>query len=216
MNIGICTSFYNGYGRYYPDWIKSIRCLTTPPQKITIVLSGNNNGLSVVPDSDINVIRLDTHTNMGNARNIAVKNTDTEYIQYLDIDDTILQDAIDIYAKYEGYDVISGGLRIKGDKANRDLIFNASLERQLLGRHCCCSHAVYRRSLWEQRPYIQHDFCDQPLWCGFAMLGASFIATKEVTTCYNTRKDGHNMQLTDNDRKLAKEMRRVILEGGII
>lgn len=213
MNIGICTSFYNGYGRFFPRWIKSIRELKTQPNLITIVCSGDNHGLTVVPP-DINVIYEKEHKNMGHSRNIAVENTNTEYIMYLDIDDTILPDAINIYAQYEGYDVISGGLKIVGDRQNKDLIFNASRERQLQNKHCCCSHAVYRRSLWEQRPYIEHDFCDQPLWCGFALLGAEFIATKEVCTVYHTRKDGHNMQLTNEDRKLARKMREDILRGG--
>lgn len=226
MNIGICTSFYNNYGRFFDRWINSIDNLTIKPNAITVVLSGKDHGLDIPTPivnninitpfiyNDIKFIYLPEHISMGNARNKAVEHTNTEYIQYLDIDDEILPNALEVYNKYPNYDVISGGLRIKGAKENKDILFNATNQRQRLGKHCCCSHALYKKSFWNKSKYIEtNDYIEQPFWIKLAQLGATFISTEEICTIYNTRADGHNMSLTRQQREEAKIMRQRIIEG---
>lgn len=225
MEIGICTSFYNGYGKYFPRWLASIISLEKLPAQIAVVASGADNGLYddvenmgkfSICKGMMSFLYLPEHISMGYARNRAVSLLDTEYVMYLDVDDEILTNALSVYEKYEGYDVISGGLRIRGDREHKDLIFKASRRRQLRGRHCCCSHAVYKKSLWEKSRYIEkNDYIEQPLWAKFAMDGASFTATKEVTTVYNTSKTGHNMSLSDTERKEARHQKMKILRKEI-
>lgn len=225
MNIGICTSFYNGYGKYLDRWLNSVLNMNPLPDHITIVASGKDNGFAfktgyneseTIALPKVKFIYLPEHISMGHARNEAVKNTESDYVLYLDVDDEIVPNALQIYSNYEGYDVISGGLSIKGDKPNRELIFNASNERQLKGKHCCCSHALYKKELWEKSPYIEsNDYIDQPLWIGFAKLGASFIGTKEICTIYNTSKTGHNMSLTPEQKQEALEQKKKLLRGDL-
>lgn len=227
MDIGIVTSFYNHYDRFLPQWSESISELNTKPSAVTIVVSGPdftqsniNKSIEILQSCGLNptVFYLTEHKGMGHARNEAVRLTNTAWIQYLDVDDVILKDALDIYSKYENRaDVISGGLKITGDKSGKDLIFtNASRKAALAGDHVCCSHAVYKKSLWEKRPYITiNDYVEQPLWLGFAQIGAEFVGTSEICTVYNTRKDGHNMSMTDEERRYARAQKEHFLKSGV-
>ena len=227
MDIGIVTSFYNHYDRFLPRWANSIAKLKTKPSVVSIVISGPDydpiniqSATKVLEDAKIqyNISYLPEHKGMGVARNEAVRITNTHWIQYLDVDDVVLEDALDIYSKYENKaDVISGGLKIIGDKPEKDLIFrNASREAAIRGDHVCCSHAVYRKSLWEKRPYITiNDYIEQPLWLGFAQVGARFIGTEEVCTVYNTRRDGHNMSMTEEDHVHARAQKDFFIKHGV-
>ena len=226
MNIGIVTSFYNGYDRFLPQWLNSIYRLKTMPSQLTIVASGQeydveniHKALKILKKINIpyKIIYLKKHMGMGFARNKAVENTNTEWIQYLDVDDIILPDAINIYNKYKDEtDIICGGLDIKGDKKNKKALYPyASRERQLQGKHCTSSHGVYKRKFWELSPYVNNDWCEQILWLGFAQHGAEFMGTKELCTVYLTRKDGHNLNMTKKDWELVKAQREFFVKEGV-
>jgi len=227
MDISIVTSFYNGYGKYLERWLESIYQLETKPKKIIIGISGSKHGLNN-PKKCISllqkigvpfkIIYIPKHKGMGFARNQVVRETSTKWVMYLDVDDTISPDAIDNLRKYQsGADVICGGLKIIGDRENEERLYPfASAEAILKGKVCCCSHGVYNRQLWQHSPYIEHnDFVDQPLWIGFAHLGAKFVPTNEVITVYHTSKEGHNLTMTEEDWKTAREQRREYIKNGI-
>jgi len=213
MSIAIVTSFYNGYEQFLPQWIESINNLTVKPTRIITVASGpfKYDGKNPI------TYFIPEHRGMGYARNMAVELADSEWIMYLDIDDIILPRTLEYAEKYINADVICGGLKITGDRGDRIKMYpHASLENALQGINVCCSHAIYRKSLWEQSPYLEiNDYIEQPLWAGFARLGAKFVGTEEVFTQYNTRKDGHNMQLTKEQMAEAKEQKFKKLRGEI-
>ncbi len=223
MNIGIVTSFYNGYGRFLLQWATSINELYTPPTMVTAVASGQDHGLmkdmkkqveELIPN--IKIYYLSEHEGMGYARNKAVEYTKTEWIQYLDVDDIILPEAINIYNKYaHKTDVICGGLDIRGAKNRKCLYLHASRKRQLQGKHCTSSHGVYKRKFWELCPYVNNDYCEQILWLGFAQHGAEFMGTKEICTVYLSRADGHNMNMTKEHWNAVKEQRELFVKEGV-
>lgn len=229
MDIGIVTSFYNGYGRFIRQWVASICELKTKPKAITIIASGEKHGMDKeIQEYFLNkceeikiipTIKLIHHKGMGYARNIAVQSTDTKWIMYLDTDDVILPNAIDTFIRYKcKADVISGGLRYRGIKKHRDRLYkNASRERIIKGGYCACSHAVFKKKFWEMSPFIlKNDYVEQVFWLGLAQKGAKFIGTDEVCTVYLTRREGHNCNMTKKDWAECNEQKRRFLKEGVI
>jgi hypothetical protein len=137
---------------------------------------------------------------------------------YLDVDDTILPDGIQNIQKYEGLaDVICTGLRVVGDRKNKDMIFTGTTNSTILaGKHGSCSHSPFKKKLWEKSPYIeQNDYCEQPLWLGFAQIGASFVETKEICTMYHSRGSGHNLSMTKAQKEESRKQYSKFLEYGV-
>lgn len=223
MNIGIVTSFYNGYGKFLPDWAKSISGLRIPPTAVTAVASGENHGLTkdikklvqeLIPN--IKIYYLPEHKGMGYARNKAVEYTETEWIMYLDVDDLILPHALNDFSQLqENCDVISCGFEMTGEKRGKKIFSNVTTQKVLEGGHYSCSHNPYRKKFWEQMPYIeQNDYVDRALWVGFAQLGARFKNTKRVCTIYRRRLDSHSFNMSPDEKLAAqRQFRKFVKEG---
>jgi hypothetical protein len=223
MNIGICTSFYNGYDKFLPRWAKSIAALKTKPKFVSVYASGpydhknTKEAMDILQRAGIQFIFDFSvyHSSMGRARNAAVENCNSRWIMYLDVDDTILPDAIDIIAKYENKAcVICTGLKVAGKK-KKFIYTNTTRKSILSGKHGSSSHSVYKKNLWHKAPYIEtNDYIEQPFWLGLAQARASFIGTKEICTIYHSRSDGHNRSMTQEQKKEARaQFKRFIQEG---
>jgi hypothetical protein len=135
---------------------------------------------------------------MGKLRNIAVKHTETEWIQYLSVDDVILPDAIEEYEKVEAEaDFIS--IRWESlalwapDEPVRE--HKARLPEEMAheqkGRGFVVNHSPFRRSFWERSPYMEHDYPNAPFVAGLVELGARFKGTEKPCTRYMRRLDSH-------------------------
>lgn len=227
MDVGIVTSFYNGYDRFLPQWALSICRLKLKPKKVVMVQSGRlesfaNREFAEAQFKKAGIdhlyITMREHNGMGYARNMAVRNCITEWVMYLDVDDTVLPNALKIVVNYEKLaDVICTGLKVTGDRKNRTMIFeNTTRESILAGLHGSCSHSVFKKKFWESAPWIEtNDYCEQPFWLGLAQAGATFVGTKEVCTVYHARKDGHNLSLTPEQRAEARKQFNYFKEYGV-
>ena len=224
MNIGICTSFYNGYETFLPQWAKSVAALHTKPDCVSIYASGaydsrrTNEAMRILKKANIApVFRAGSqHIGMGYARNQAVQYCDSEWIMYLDADDTILPNALDVIARYQNKaDVICTGLQVVGTQ-RRFIYTNTNRQSILSGQHGSSSHSVYKKALWHRAPYIEkNDYVEQPFWLGLAQLGASFVGTKEICTLYHRRANGHNRSMTPNQKAEAREQYQRFLREGV-
>lgn len=227
MNIGVVTSFYNGYDRFMPRWVRSVCMQYVKPDWVVLVASGpvqSEENLQIaeelIRESDIQhtIVRIPEHKTMGFARNIAVMLCPTEWVMYLDADDEVLPNGIRDVQKYEHLtDVICTGLKVVGDRRNKiNMYTSASRERQVQGKYCSCSHSPFRKCFWEKAPFIEtNDYCEQALWLGLAQAGARMMGTKEVCTVYNTRRDGHNMSMTKEQWAECKAQRKRFLKEGV-
>ena len=228
MDIGIVTSFYNGYDRFIPRWVNSVCSQTVKPSKIVLVASGKVEDIKnlkyaekLLKESRIPYIisKIAVHKSMGNARNRAVRICNTEWIMYLDADDTILPDGIQNIIKYEDRaDVICTGLRYVGELRHKEILYlHASKERVLNGEYCSCSHSPFRKKFWKQNPYIEYnDYVEQILWIGLAQAGARFKGTKEICTVYHRRKNGHNKTMTKKQWKECRFQKSRFLKNGVV
>jgi glycosyltransferase involved in cell wall biosynthesis len=230
MNIGIVTSFYNNYDVFLNRWLFSVIALKSKPAFITIVQSGpkyNNVNIESARkllkkvNIPFKILKIKKHRGMGFARNWAVKNTPTKYIMYLDVDDLVVPDAINIinfYAKKTKADVICGGLAIKWEDKGlrRNKIYKGITAAGILKNKSCSSHSVYKKALWEKFKYPNNEFCNGYLWLGFAKLQALFVGTDEICTIYMRRRSGHYCTITRPNKKKWKRQKQNFIKKGII
>jgi len=227
MNIGIVTICYNGYGRFIKDWCESIARLTTVPDQVTIVALGENHGLgdinyfnilSKVPK--VKIVYVKEFKNMGDARNIAVRETPTEWIMYFSADDVIVKDALEEFEKYKDSDVIAisyleeshwGQIHQTRTKLAPK---NLTKENILDWKKCfIIGHSPFRRSMWEKSPFIDGEdgeYPNYPFWFGLAKLGARFARTDKPCTIYRYRHNGHfaNHRKGETHKKIVEIIKK--------
>ena len=230
LNLGIVTSFYDGYGRFLLRWVCSIMASNTGPSIVTIVESGSNSGLDaearekciyLLDQSNIpyKYMRIEAHKGMGYARNQAIKATNAEWIMYLDVDDMILPYGLDEIARASRHaDVVCVGYKsiVDGKEADQTIFLKPRMQKILEGESCSCSHSPYKKKLWEQSPYIEtNDFVEQALWIGFAHLKARFVGTKIPCTLYIRHPDSFMGRMTQKEKQLAREQREKFRREGV-
>lgn len=208
MNIGVVTSVWGGYDQFLPDWLASVEAQTAPPDIVTILDAGVRDpaavrrlaGASSLP---VQVVE-ESCTGMGAARNAAVAATYTEWVMHLDADDTLLPDALADCRKVQDVaDVVCIGA-VRGDQIT---VFHDVPRRWFLrGRLGSFSPSPYRRSLWEQRPYVTvNDFVESALWVGFAHLGARFVGTGRPGFIYRQHPESHSRTVEQADKHAARQ-----------
>jgi len=230
LDIGIVTTVWGNYGRFLPEWAKTICNLNRQPTIVTVVIAGetpNNapriwsrqcapllNGKGI----PWRLFQLPKHHNMGRTRNEAVKRTHTEWIMHLDVDDGLLPHCLDdVAALSYWYDYISLGMQIQG-RRRKQLLFRPTIKGIKEGRRMGTTVSPYRRSLWEQLPYLEFEeeigSVDGALYVGFAHLGARFVGSRRVCTIHNKWKGSFFESLTPEQIEL-REQRRVLLNKDI-
>ena len=232
LDIGIVTSIFGDYGKFLPEWAGTICELERKPALVTVAVSGPtpNDAPGIwrgrcVPQFEAagiphQIVTLPEHVSMGRTRNEAVRHTHTEWIMHLDADDALLPHCLDDVARLAPRaDVVSLGSRYEGLRENRpDKLFLGvgdpahgrpgapNAEKALAGLQVATSKCPYRRWLWELMPYIEtSDFCDSPLWVGFAHLGARFVGTRRACGIYRTRPESHNFTRSATERRAARK-----------
>ena len=226
MNIGVVTSFYNGYDRFLPEWALSICRQSIRPEQVVMVASGAMKDPGNLQTAmklferyqlRFTAYQLPNHKGMGNARNAAVRACGTEWVIYLDVDDILLPAGIEYVSRYEkDADVICTSLAVEGDRGRKQFCYkDSTTEKQLRGEHCSSSHSAFKKDFWKKSPFIEtNDYIEQPFWLGLAQAGARFVGTVEPISLYRSRKSGHNMSMTKEQRKEAREQyARFVKEG---
>lgn len=207
------TTVWGAYGRWLPDWIGSVAAQSVRPELVTICDAGADDlgpAREALAASGLTwQIVTTTHDGMGAVRNMAVAATPTEWVMHLDADDVLLPHALADTAALAGRaDVVSLGALRDGQAVTFPHI---SARMILRGRLGAFSPSPYRRTLWEQRPYITvNDWIESALWVGFAHLGARFTGTRRAGFVYRRHEASHSHTITGHDKRAAyAQLRRL-------
>lgn len=210
MNIALVTIAYNGYGRYIDQWLDAIARSKTLPDQIIIVLGKDhdysNQSLILEKYSELNIKLVyaeGVKAKMGRLRNFGVKHTTTEWVMYLSVDDILMPEAIDEFARLENqadYICISWYSRALWRAYEVEPTFHRGKTPEYLykmteGRGFIVSHSPYRRKFWELSPYMDHDYPNAPFLADMILNGARFVSTKVPCTTYLKRFDSHAAKL---------------------
>lgn len=201
MNIGMVVVCYNGYGRFVPQLLKSIKGI----KQLTIVAMGKNHGLKKINTNieQLNVIYLKKMVSMGEARNVGIRATHAEWILYFSIDDILLPNAVKEIEKKQSKSVVFLQLEErKEDRIRKHHTFLPNDERIVNWQryYMIPGYVVFKRGVWEQNPYIDSEFPNLPFIFQSYKAGYEFGKTDKICAAYIRRKDSHN-------RKMIKENR---------
>lgn len=198
MKWGMVTCAYNGYERFISQWLEAIADLNTKPDKIVIAAGLKHFELSDKATSvPFEIHKIRAPYNMGKMRNEAVKRCETEWIFYLSVDDIVLPHAIDEFNEFDNADVImiqwlTRGLGVPQAKHKSVTPRQNSLNRKRRRKGgFMIAQSPYRRKLWEQRPYKEHDLPNAPFFADMVEQGAKFINGRTPVTVYLRRPDSH-------------------------
>lgn len=111
MNITIFSIAFNGYGKYIDKWLESVLNQTIKPKEIIIVLGINHETPKEVIDkaksNNVKIIYERKKATMGYLHNLAIKESNSEWVLRVDIDDTLLSHAIEEIKKKDYCDAVS-------------------------------------------------------------------------------------------------------------
>lgn len=206
MRLGVVTTVWGDYDRFLPEWVASVDAQSGRPQLVTILDAGASDlgpAREALAASGLNwQIISSPYGGMGAMRNRAVAATETQWVMHLDADDMLLPHAVADVARVAGdADVVSLGAL----KDGREVLFpSVSRKRILRGHQGALSASPFRRSLWEQRPYITvNDWIESALWVGFAHLGARFAPTTRAGFVYRQHPGSHSHTISPQDKAQA-------------
>jgi len=222
MNIAIVTVAYKGYGKFADQWLGFINQSLIKPKKIIIAL-GQDHGLK-----DHNALlekykHLDLQFHfcenlkplMGPMRNAAVNMAETEWVQYLSIDDQLLPNAIgEFESLQDGADYICISWESQAQwKPLAPIAYHLGKTPERLAtefetRGFIVGHSPFRKKFWDMESYMNHDYPNAPFVAGMIKNGARFISTETACTRYLQRKDSHAARLGRRGKKFAVEGER--------
>lgn len=222
MNISIVTVAYNGYGKYADQWLGFIAKSYIKPTKVIIAL-GPDHGLddhNALLDkySHLNLqfhFCESTKPEMGPMRNQAVNQVETEWVQYLSIDDMLLPNAIgefEAVAEHADYICISWESQAQWKPlapiAYHEAKTPERLAKEFDARGFIVGHSPFRKKFWDLESYMDHDYPNAPFVAGCIKNGARFVSIERPCTRYLQRLDSHAARLGRRGKAHAVETER--------
>ena len=225
MEIGIVTIVYNGYGKFLKNWLASIDRLSHRPKDITIVLGKDHGAIeedweNYIWPEELNIIESDSN-NMGELKNLGVRETNTEWIMILDVDDEILPWAIKEFENVSGeadmivtpYVNIAEKSFLVYPKITADTLLSEEYYRQ--GENFMHGGIPFKRKLWEKYHYQENDCSNSLFWIDCAIQKPRIKNAMIPCLTYNRRDDSHShvdsqermkrFTIINNYRKLKKD-----------
>ncbi len=212
MNISIITIIYDGYGKFFDDWLKSILKQTVKPKEIVVVLSRAHNVKKEIPDKidgiKIKVIHEPKRLSMGELRNLAIKAATSTWFISLDIDDILTPNAIEEMSKYSKKAdaiLLTYYKKFNGKRTVEHTPFpdvNKPKEWRTLYKKAS-GYVAYKRKFKHQIPLcVDSDFPNFPFLIQADMLGMKFVRTKKACAVYRKREmKSHSANITTEQRR---------------
>lgn len=229
--LTMITSFYNGYDKFLNNWVLAILNGEVMPDEIVLVISGDDYDETNIDNArvllnnkiDYQIIKI-PHKCMGNARNEGVKIASNEWILYLNVDDTITENAIkDIKDNLnDDIDVLTGSM-LWADHINKKTLQPETYIRKyqitresIMTGGMTNDHSTYRKSLWEKSPYIEYSGdIDMAFWLGLVQVGARIKCIDNLLTAHYFRSDTVFGKYSKEDLREIKRMIAIWQKEGV-
>lgn len=208
--IGVVTTAWGEYGRFLPEWAASLSNQSRRPDYVVVYCNGDRPSEGdleaarwALDGIEHEIVFGDERLIMGAARNAAVEACPTDWVAHLDVDDVMLPHCLDDAEQlFPWSDVVSVGCIRDG----KEVLFpRVSSEWILQGRQGAMSGSLFRRELWEQRPFItENEWVDSVFWVGLAHLGARFTPLLKPGFVYRQWDESHSHTISPEDKRAAR------------
>ena len=215
--ISLVTSFYNWYDRFLKQWTDAVLASTSFPDEIILLVSGPD---YIIDNVNLAQERLGRevpckivfckHEGMGHARNQAVEAASGDWIMHLNVDDVVTPNAIEDLRRAisNEVDMLVGDMEWIGH-ARFDGVKKYPLTLNDLMQGRTNDHAMYRKAIWKQSPYIEYSGdVDVAFWVGLAHLKVRIGYVAATLTRHFFRDDTVFGRYSKED---MREIRRMML-----
>lgn len=201
--IGIVAICFDGYGRFIPRLIESIFSQNRKADEITIVAIGEHHCLEEIADDRVKVIYIKERVSMGEARNIGIEATKTDWILYFSADDILLPNALKEIEDQDNNDIVflqlEKHIKNKIEKyetflPDEDKIENWQVYYKIPG------YVAFKKMIWGNNKYIDSDFPNLPFIFQNYKIGCKFGKTENVCAVYIKRRKGHSKMVQKKRR----------------
>jgi glycosyltransferase involved in cell wall biosynthesis len=229
MQIALVSIAFNGYGRFVPQFLKFASEMSPKPNEVVIVLGANHGA----PDKKklkalyptVKIVEYNGVPNFGKLRNISVKYTKSEWVQFVSVDDRPMPDAIETFeralekdpdADYICSQWFTEGLG-RSKSSHKSPTPYEYCHGQANGRKggFIIAHSPFKRRLWELTPYITTDYPNAAFVLGCVRNNAKFVKSDKPTTTYLRRPDSHarTILIRKPEKKKAILQKRLMEKG---
>lgn len=232
MKISLVSIAFNGYGRFAGQFLAYVSRMSPRPDEVVLVL-GRDHGCQDVEllhaiYPEVKIVEYNRKPSFGKLRNIAIKNTSSEWTWFVSVDDAVMADAILTFRKAlikePEADYICAEWYTIG--LNKPLTIHKSPtpemchERLIKGQKMgfIIAHSPFKRRLWEKNHFVHTDLPNYTFVRDCILQGARFVQADKPTTTYLRRSDSHARAVLPNNgmrkraRKLKREMEQTILD----
>lgn len=190
----IFTIIYNDYGIFLDQWLENIYNQTEKVDKIIVIL-GKNHGVDKSKYKDILFIESDSDV-MGELRNLAIDQVETEWMLYFSVDDILLPNAVEHIKSYNDYDVVAltfNDIAVSGQiKVRKSAIFNKYDMIHWRTLYNVPGYIAVKSNINGIKPkYEEIEIPNYPYLFMLARLTDKQIQTSEVVAEYRRRSNSH-------------------------
>lgn len=192
--ISVVIPCYN-MQEYLPDCLESVIGQTS---EIIVVNDGSTDkSLEIAQKYPVKVIHQ-VNKGLSSARNTGIMNATGEYILFLDADDMLMENCIEVMEKYikdSSPDILSASFKCFGVDNNEVILMeNPTLEDFKVGNRIGSCSCVKKSALLEvggYSPRMVHGYEDLHLWIDLLKRGKKIVTIPEVLWMYRTKE--HSM-----------------------
>lgn len=176
----VCVAYGEKYRAFLPQWCEAVAQLQTQPEQI-IIATDDVEDCEVMVDwlPGMSIVYAETeplvHPQV--CVNDAIRETDTEWVCKMDVDDLIYPHALNAIADCDA-DVFMFGIRLGSVNLPARHVTRGDILRT--PHNLVFSGSPFRRSFWEAAPYMDMICEDWRFWVDAARNGARFQASPTI------------------------------------
>jgi len=207
VNIGVFTIAFNGYGRFVNEWLESVFKQSIKPKEIVLVL-GKKHGtpeevLKKAKKNKVKIIFVEEEFSMGKLINKAIKDIKTEWVLRVDVDDILLNNAIEeIKNKSKNCDAVAlkflkYGIEKQSPMPEKEKILN--WRKNYIESGYVAVKRIFNNEILY---YDDNDFPNFPFLFKAFYLGMKFDSSDKVCVVYQKRDNSHSTGLRTKEKTL--------------
>lgn len=223
MKISVVIPCYN-HAEYLPEAIESAYNQTLPPHEIIVVNDGSTDNTREVAEryayKDFPLIespvRVINQVNKGlpSARNTGIMNATGDYIQFLDADDILMENALERIAQEilaTNADIVAPSFKCFGKENHTVILQGFDMEALKQANRIGYFSCVRRSAIAEVggfNPKMRFGWEDYDLWFDMFKRGKSIAIIQEVLVLYRTKERSMIHEANEHQEELWAQIHK--------
>ena len=216
--IAICIPSYNQQ-EFLPEAIESVLAQKRKPDEFIIVNDGStDSSLDYAKSYETKGVKVISQVNKGlpSARNTGIMNTTSDYILFLDADDMLMENALEVImevAEKTDADVIAPSFQVFGSREGKVILQAQVIIQDFIGGNRIGYFSAIKRSVLLEvggySPRMIEGYEDYHLWFDIFKRGHSLITLPDILVLYRAKeKSMYTEAVEKHHNKLMKQIKK--------